>query len=169
MAATAGIIAIALRVRPDLVTLVPEKRQELTTEGGLNVAERRASLRDAIRRLHGRGIAVSLFVDPVRTQIDASVEVGADMVELHTGEYANARTAAGKRRELAKIRAMAKYGRSVGLGVNAGHGLDYTNIRAVRAIKEIDEVSIGHAIIVRAMEVGLENAVREMVRLVGKK
>jgi pyridoxine 5-phosphate synthase len=169
MAATPGIITIALRICPELVTLVPEKRRELTTEGGLNVVARRSSLREAICRFRDKGITVSLFVDPAPAQIDASAEIGADMVELHTGEFANARTAAGRRRELAKIRQMAVYGKSVGLGVNAGHGLDYANIGAVCRIKEIEEVSIGHAIIVRAVEVGLEEAVREMVRLLKRR
>lgn len=169
MAATPGIINIALSIRPELVTLVPEKRQELTTEGGLNVLARRSSLRNAIKRFHDRNIAVSLFVDPVRLQIDASAEIGADMVELHTGEYANALKGAGRRRELTKVRRMAVYGKSIGLGVNAGHGLDYENISGIREIKEIDEVSIGHAIIVRAVSVGLKQAVREMVLLLRKK
>ncbi|HUN67048.1 MAG TPA: pyridoxine 5'-phosphate synthase [Bacteroidota bacterium] len=166
MAATPGIIAVALRIRPDLVTLVPEKRRELTTEGGLDAVRRLSSLRAAIGRFHDRGIAVSLFVDPNSAQIDASVEAGADMVELHTGEYANARDVAARRKKLSRIRAMAVYGRSLGLGVNAGHGLDYENIGPVGRIRELDEVSIGHAIIVRALKVGLEESVREMIRLV---
>ncbi len=166
MAATPEIVAIALKIKPELVTLVPERRRELTTEGGLDVVRLRKSLRPVIERFHDRGIAVSLFVDPSPSQIAAAAEVRSDMVELHTGVYANSTTAKKRRRELSAIRLMARYGRSMGLIVNAGHGLDYRNTRSIAAIREIEEVSIGHAIVVRALEVGLENAVREMVRLV---
>ncbi len=166
MAATPEIVTIALRLKPDLVTIVPERRKELTTEGGLDVLRFRTSLRSVIERFHDRGIAVSLFVDPSPSQIDAAADLRADMVELHTGVYANSTTAARRRREISAIRLMARYGRSVGLTVNAGHGLDYRNIRPIRGIREIEEVSIGHAIVVRALEVGLEGAVREMVQLV---
>ena len=166
MAATREIIAIALRTLPDLVTLVPEKRHELTTEGGLDVARARRSLERIVGRFHDKGILVSLFVDPVARQIEAAAGVGADMIEIHTGEYANARTAAARQLQLRRIAVAAKLGRAFGMDVNAGHGLDYGNIAPVRRIKEIEEVSIGHAVIVRALEVGLASAVREMVRLV---
>jgi pyridoxine 5-phosphate synthase len=166
MAATPEIVAIARRVRPDLATLVPEKRRELTTEGGLNVVRLRKSLRLAVRRLQDAGIPVSLFVDPVPDQLEATKEIGAEMIEIHTGEYANARTDRDRKRLADQIRKMARFGRSLGLGVNAGHGLDYDNISRIARIREIEEVSIGHAAIVRAMSVGLEKAVREMVRLV---
>ena len=166
MAATAEIVAIARRVRPDLATLVPEKRRELTTEGGLDVVRLRKSLAQAIRRLHDAGIPVSLFVDPSREQVEACRELGSDMIEIHTGEYANARSTREGERLADQIRRMAVFGGSLGLGVNAGHGLDNVNIRAIAAIREIEEVSIGHAVIVRAVSIGLENAVREMVRLV---
>ena len=166
MAATAEIVAIARRVRPDLATLVPEKRRELTTEGGLDVVRLRKSLAQAIRRLHDAGIPVSLFVDPSREQVEACREIGSDMIEIHTGEYANARSTREGKRLADQIRRMAVFGGSLGLGVNAGHGLDNVNIRAIAAIREIEEVSIGHAVIVRAVSIGLENAVREMVRLV---
>jgi len=162
MAATPEIIGIARRIGPEFATLVPERRQELTTEGGLDVVRHREELIRAVGQLHERDIAVSLFVDPVRRQIDASREVGADMIEIHTGEYANAKTQGGKRRRLEAIREIARYARSLGLGVNAGHGLDYANIRPLAAIREIEEVSIGHAIIAHAAIVGLGAAVREM-------
>jgi len=168
MAATPEIVAIAQRIKPELATLVPERRRELTTEGGLNVVGLRRSLSKAIQRLHERGILVSMFVDPVTDQIEASKEVGADMIEIHTGEYANARSARERNKFLGEIKSIAKFSRGLGLGVNAGHGLDYENIKPFARIKEIEEVSIGHAIIVRAMYVGLENAVREMVELVKK-
>ncbi len=168
MGATSELITIACRIRPDLATLVPERRQELTTEGGLDVARLRVKIRRATRNLHDRGIAVSLFIDPEPEQLEASKEAGADMIEIHTGEYANARTRASRERELKKVVRMATMGRRLGLGVNAGHGLDYTNIREVASVKEIDEVSIGHAIIVRAVEVGLAEAVREMVGLIAR-
>lgn len=165
MAATPEIIAIARRIGPDLVTLVPEKRKELTTEGGLDVVRARRSLRRTIEQFHEKEIQVSLFVDPVADQIEASREIGADMIELHTGEYANARTAAGRQQQLGRIASAARLGGRLRLVVNAGHGLNYTNIRTVAKIREIEEVSIGHAVIVRAVEVGLERAVREMIRL----
>jgi pyridoxine 5-phosphate synthase len=165
MAATPEIIAIALRIVPDLVTLVPEKRRELTTEGGLDVVRSARPLTRAVRRFHEKGIPVSLFVDPVADQIEMSREIGADMIELHTGEYANARTARSRAAQLTRIAAAAARGRSLGLVVNAGHGLNYANIRPVMKIRAIEEVSIGHAVIVRALEIGLENAVREMIRL----
>jgi pyridoxine 5-phosphate synthase len=169
MAATPEIIALALQIKPELVTLVPERREELTTEGGLDVIRLRKSLKRAIQQFHEKGIDVSLFVDPRRNQLDASKEIGSDMVELHTGEYANATTASARKKFLAEIRTIARYGKRIELGVNAGHGLDYENTTPIAAIAEIDEVSIGHAVIVRAVAVGLAPAVREMVRLVQRK
>ena len=166
MAATGEIIAIALKVTPDLVTLVPEKRRELTTEGGLDVVGQRAKLRRAVERFHEKEILVSLFVDPVRKQIDASKEIGADVIEIHTGEYAEARGEFRQKKLIAKIQSVAEHAKSLGLGVNAGHGLDYDNVRAVAQISFIDEISIGHAIITRSLFVGLEQAVREMRELV---
>jgi pyridoxine 5-phosphate synthase len=166
MGATDEIIGIALDVKPDLVTLVPEKRQELTTEGGLDVVSQKRRLEDVIRAFHKEKIAVSLFVDPEQKQIETSKEIGSDMVELHTGEYANATTGHEVQKELSRIQAMAKLGKSLGLTVNGGHGLNYQNTSAIAAIDEIHEVSIGHAVITRAVFVGLEQAVREMMRLV---
>ncbi|HLF19715.1 MAG TPA: pyridoxine 5'-phosphate synthase [Bacteroidota bacterium] len=169
MAATPEIIRIAVDIQPDLVTLVPEKRQELTTEGGLEIVGQKQYLKDVVENFHLYGIPVSLFVDPNESQIQTSKEIHADMIEIHTGEYAEAKSQKEKRVQLLRIKSMAKLGKSLGLGVNAGHGLDYTNIKPVAAIKEIDEVSIGHAIIVRAMFVGVERAVKEMMRLVKPK
>ncbi|HEV8538940.1 MAG TPA: pyridoxine 5'-phosphate synthase [Bacteroidota bacterium] len=169
MAATSEIIRIAIRTKPDLVTLVPEKRKELTTEGGLDVVRLRKSLGRAIHRFHDYGIPVSLFVDPVREQIEASREINSNMIEIHTGGYAEARSAAQQRRFLRHIESMARFARSQHLVVNAGHGLDYRNIVGIADITEIEEVSIGHAVIAHALDVGLENAVREMVRRVGGK
>ncbi|MBI5472020.1 MAG: pyridoxine 5'-phosphate synthase [Ignavibacteriae bacterium] len=169
MAATEEIIRIAIETLPDLVTLVPEKRQELTTEGGLDVAGNKNYLRDAIKEFHKQEIDVSLFVDPTAGQIEAAHEIGADMIELHTGEYANARTEKEAAALLDVIRNAARLGKELGLGVNAGHGLNYVNIRPFASIKEIDEVSIGHAIISYAVFVGLDRAVREMRKLVEEK
>lgn len=169
MAATEEIVSIALKIEPDLVTLVPEKRLELTTEGGLDVAGHRARIEKTIRRMHDKNILVSLFVDPVKKQIDASNDIGADMIEIHTGEYADARSPAVQQKLLQKLSNLAEYGKKLGLGVNAGHGLNYMNVRAVANIPFIDEMSIGHAIISRSMFVGLERAVREMLDIVSGK
>lgn len=166
MAATREIILIACGIKPELVTLVPERREELTTEGGLDVARHLQPLTHAIRRFHAHGIEVSLFIDPVKDQIEASRDSGADMIEIHTGEYANARSPSSRKKQIAVIERMASFASARGLGVNAGHGLDYNNIGPIAEIEDIEEVSIGHAIIVRALAVGLEKAVREMVKLV---
>ena len=166
MAATPEIIRIALQIKPDLVTLVPEKRVELTTVGGLDVVRLKLSLKKTISRFHDKEIPVSLFIDPVRDQIQTAKEIDSDMIEIHTGEYANARTERSRNRQLERIHAMAVFARKLGLGVNAGHGLDYENMKPVAKIREIEEVSIGHAVIVRALFVGLEKAVREMIELI---
>jgi pyridoxine 5-phosphate synthase len=169
MAPTKEIIRIAIRVHPDLVTFVPERRQELTTESGLDVKRNKNRLWKTIRAFHRHGIPVSLFVDPISDQIRSAAEIEADFVEIHTGEYANARTQKRVQHHLEQIQEMANLGRSLGLRVNAGHGLNYTNIHPVTAIEAIGEVSIGHAIISRAVFVGLNMAVEEMVRLVKAK
>jgi pyridoxine 5-phosphate synthase len=168
MAASEEIIRIALDVVPEMVTLVPEKRQELTTEGGLDVVAQSAHLRSTIDRMHEKNILVSLFVDPIAEQIDAANSIGADMIELHTGAYANARAIDDVRRLLDAVRGSARHAKLLGLGVNAGHGLNYRNVRAIVEIPEIDELSIGHAIMSRAIFSGLEQAVREMAVLVMK-
>jgi pyridoxine 5-phosphate synthase len=166
MAATDEMVAIALRLRPDCVTLVPEKRQELTTEGGLDVLGQSEHLRPRIAALQAVGIIVSLFVDPVRLQIEAASHVGADFIEIHTGCYCEAGNAESQTLELAKIAEAIRVGKQCGLGVNAGHGLNYRNISPVVALGGIEEYNIGHSIVSRAVLVGMERAVREMVELV---
>lgn len=166
MAATEEMVAIALRLRPDCVTLVPEKRQELTTEGGLDVCGQRDLLEPQIALLRQGGIVVSLFVDPDAGQIEASQQLGADYIEIHTGTYCEAASVQARRAELNKIEAAIHLGHRIGLGVNAGHGLNYQNIRPVVALGGIEEYNIGHSIISRAVLVGLERAVREMAALV---
>jgi pyridoxine 5-phosphate synthase len=168
MAATSEIIDIALATKPDLVTLVPERRQELTTEGGLSIATRKKYFSGVVDQFRRNKIPVSLFIDPEETQVRASAEIGTDMIELHTGEYAEAKSKREVQEQLIRIQKAAALGRSLGLGVNAGHGLDYSNIKPIAAIKEIEEVSIGHAVIVHALSVGLESAVREMIKLMEK-
>lgn len=165
MAATDEMVAIALKVVPDYVTLVPEKRQELTTEGGLDVIKHRQSLAGMIELLHQAGITVSLFVDPDLEQLKACARVKADYVEIHTGTYCDAR-GGDQAGELAKIEQAIKAGKKLGLGVNAGHGLNYRNIRPVLALGGVEEYNIGHSIISRAVLVGLDRAVREMAELV---
>jgi pyridoxine 5-phosphate synthase len=166
MGASDEIVGIALRIVPDLVTLVPEKRQELTTEGGLDVVGQKERLRRVIEMFHEKDIPVSLFVDPLKEQINVSKEIGADMIEIHTGEYSEASKPEDVQRSLQQIVTAAQFGKSIGLEVNAGHGLNYTNVAPVAAISVIDEMSIGHSIISRAAFVGLERAVQEMLSLV---
>ncbi|MDR3578553.1 MAG: pyridoxine 5'-phosphate synthase [Oryzomonas sp.] len=166
MAATQEMVRIALKVKPEQVTLVPEKRQELTTEGGLDVILNLKSVTDAVKRLRDNGIIVSLFVDPNQEQIKAASKSGADYIEIHTGAYAETRDWANKEKELEAIDTAIKLARKVNLGVNAGHGLNYVNIKAVAALGGIEEYNIGHSIISRAMLVGLDRAVRDMVELI---
>lgn len=168
MAATAEMVSIATEIRPDMVTLVPEKRQELTTEGGLDVAGQSRKLSKAVESLKAAGIYVSLFVDPRENQLAASQLVGADMVEIHTGTYSDAENEKTKLEELKKIAQSAVRAKDLGLGVNAGHGLHYHNVREVAEIPEIDELSIGHSIIARAIFVGLDRAVRDMIALINQ-
>lgn len=166
MAITDEMLRIAIDTLPDLATFVPEKRKELTTESGLDVRREAERVAQAVRLLHDNDIEVSLFVDPIDEQIEAAAETGADIIEIHTGEFANARSEEELHQQLARIRAAAAYARTLGLGVNAGHGIHYANIRYITAIPEIEEVSIGHALVARAMFVGLDRAVTDMVRLV---
>jgi len=149
------------------VTLVPEKRQELTTEGGLEVAGNRAALAEYLLALKAAGLRVSLFVDPVEPQIQAAKEVGAEWVELHTGGYAEAPSRAEATRLFQELVNAARHARSLGLKVKCGHGLNYRNIKPFRGREEFAEYSIGHAIIARAVLVGIERAVREMIALIG--
>lgn len=161
MAATAEMVRIALRVKPTMVTLVPEKRQELTTEGGLELKRNGAKIRKAIKRLNAGGMPVSLFINPTAGDVEMSAELGADMVEIHTGLYANAK---GKRklRELRRVEGAVEAALGTELLVNAGHGLDYFNVKGVAAIPGLRGLYIGHSIISRAVLVGLERAVGEM-------
>ena len=166
MAATQEMVRTALRIKPEQVTLVPEKRQELTTEGGLDVILNLKSISDAVKRLREDNIVVSLFVDPHQEQIKAANKSGADYIEIHTGAYAEANNWKSQEHELEAIDTAIKLARKVGMGVNAGHGLNYVNIKALAAIGGIEEYNIGHSIISRAMLVGLDRAVRDMVELI---
>jgi pyridoxine 5-phosphate synthase len=165
MAATAEMEAVAGRIRPDMVTLVPERREEITTEGGLDVAGQAAAIEPLVRRLQQQGIGVSLFVDPREDQLEACRRIGARWVELHTGAYAEAAWA-DQPAELARLREGTAIARSFGLRVNAGHGLTYQNVEPVAAIEGMEELNIGHTIVARALAVGLSEAVREMRALV---
>lgn len=166
MAAVPEIISIACDIQPELATLVPERRQELTTEGGLNVIDNIENVSSAIEELHEAGIAVSLFIEPDINQINAAAEIQADIIEIHTGIYANAATEEEQFDELEKVRIAARQAKKLGLGVNAGHGLNYINMKQFIAVDEIDEVSIGHAVIARAVVVGIEKAVEEMKKII---
>ena len=164
MAVTDEMLAIAVRIRPQDCCLVPESREELTTEGGLDVAGQKTKLGDACKELAANSIRVSLFIDPDPEQLEASVGVGAPVVELHTGSYADA-SGSDQERELARIEEAVRYGHELGLTMHAGHGLHYENVTPVAAIAEIVELNIGHAIVARAVFDGLETAVGEMKRL----
>lgn len=166
MAPTEEMVAIAREVLPDLVTLVPERRQERTTEGGLNVVHQRHYLQTVVEMLREADIRVSLFVEPVLEQIEAAADVGADIVELHTGHYANATSPEAARQELQRLHNAAEFARTMRLRVAAGHGLTYDNIVPICRIQAIEDVSIGHAIVARAIYVGFECAVRQMVELI---
>jgi pyridoxine 5-phosphate synthase len=165
MAASAEMEAIALRIKPDMVTLVPEHRQEVTTEGGLDVISQLADLRVMVTRLQAAGIGVSLFVDADGSQLEASAASGARWVELHTGSYAEADWT-DQPQELARLTEASFIARSLGLRVNAGHGLTYQNVEPVAAIEGMEELNIGHTIVARALAVGLEEAVRQMKALI---
>ncbi|AQR64394.1 pyridoxine 5'-phosphate synthase [Aquaspirillum sp. LM1] len=165
MALTPEMLDHALATRPDDVCLVPEKREELTTEGGLDVERHFDVVRDYTRQLTAAGIRVSLFIDPDDTSLTAAVEAGAPVVELHTGRYADAIGHTARQTELARIRDAAESGRFKGLVVNAGHGLHYHNVQAVAAIPDICELNIGHAIVAQALFTGFDRAVRDMKAL----
>jgi pyridoxine 5-phosphate synthase len=162
MGNTAEILDIALHIVPDEVCLVPEKREEITTEGGLDVVAQRQELEPTIARLHSAGIRVSLFVDPTLEQIDAAAELGVEMVELHTGKLSNAFAEKIEQQELNNLKQAAKAASELKLQVNAGHGINYTNIALIHKIPHLTELNIGHAIMSRAIFVGLDSAVREM-------
>lgn len=166
MAATEGIIKIACDIQPELATIVPEKRQELTTECGINVIDNIALLKEAIKDLHKFDIPVSLFIEPEFEQIDAAVEIQSDIIEIHTGVYANCLTEEEQFDELEKIRVAAKHAKKLGLGVNAGHGLNYNNMKIFRELTDIDEVSIGHSVLARAFFVGFDRAIHDMIKII---
>ena len=165
ISATAEMVKIALHFKPQVVTLVPEKRLELTTEGGLDVIGHREELQQAIATLRDGGIMTSLFIDPDLEQIKTAHRISADYIEIHTGRYANVQTEKERRAEADVILNAARYAAKLGLGVNAGHGLNYVNVRPLARIPEIEEFNIGHSIVARAVLVGLEKAVREMKQL----
>lgn len=165
MAVTDEMIAFAERIRPAHVCLVPERREELTTEGGLDVCGNEARVQAAIERLSAAGSEVSLFIDPDRRQIEAAKRLGAPVIELHTGHYADTE-GAEQQQALERIRESVTYARKLGLVVNAGHGLHYHNVQAIAAIAGINELNIGHAIIARALFSGLAGAVRDMRQLI---
>lgn len=165
MAATKEMINIALRVKPDMVTLVPEKRAELTTEGGLDLIKSKEKIKRAINAIQDKGIPVSLFINPSFPDIKMSKELGAQMVEIHTGLYANA-NGNKQTRELKRVKDAVKKGIDAGLKVNAGHGLNFTNIKKIAAIDGIRGFYIGHSIIANSIYTGIEKAVREMKRLI---
>ncbi|MDI7259509.1 MAG: pyridoxine 5'-phosphate synthase [Thermodesulfobacteriota bacterium] len=168
MAATEEMIRIAIATKPDIITLVPEKREELTTEGGLDVIKNFRSLKKAIQRLQKGGIPVSLFVDPSKNQIKASEGVGANAIEIHTGRYCEAKTLALADEELKKVLDAVGEASHRNLQIAGGHGLNYVNVQRIAEIREIEELNIGHSIIARAVLVGLDRAVREMIALIKK-
>ena len=166
MSATSGMAALAVRFKPAEVCLVPENRQEITTEGGLDVAAGKGAIKAVVSKLQRAGIRVSAFIDPDPNQVEAARHVGADMVELHTGAYANATTARARGKELARQAHAAVLAHGLGLQVNAGHGLHYTNVREfIEDVPHLDTLNIGHAIVARAVFVGLAQAVQEMLTL----
>lgn len=168
MAATAEMLRIARSIKPDMVTLVPEKREELTTEGGLDLKRQGRKLQNAIKKLHDARIPVSLFINPDTSDVEASKKMGAEMVEIHTGSYADAKTPKGREREFRRVQLAAEHGFEIAITVNAGHGLNYHNVKPVAAIEGIRGLYIGHSIISRAVLVGLERAVMEMKALISE-
>ncbi|MFQ5865549.1 MAG: pyridoxine 5'-phosphate synthase [bacterium] len=166
MAATDEMIKRATEVLPDMVTLVPERREEVTTEGGLDVITNYDWIEEVINQLRSHNIVTSLFIDPDIEQIKAAARCAADYVELHTGMYANAEDLGTVEDELEKLRSMAMAASKLGLGVSAGHGLNYHNVRAILQIEQIEELNIGHSIVAKAVMVGMERAVREMLEII---
>ncbi|MCK5256108.1 MAG: pyridoxine 5'-phosphate synthase, partial [Deltaproteobacteria bacterium] len=167
MAALPEMVKIAQKIKPDIATLVPEKRRELTTEGGLDVITNRKSVKKNVKELQKAGIIVSLFIDPDPKQIEVSrEEIETDYIEIHTGAFSEAKNLTQEKSELQKLIEAVGVASQLGLGINAGHGLDYYNIKKVISIEEIEEFSIGHSIVARALMVGMEKAVREMIALI---
>lgn len=166
MSISKRIVDIACIVKPDQSTLVPEKRKELTTEGGLDVIKNFNKVKEAVLKLQGQGIDVSIFIDPSRAQIRSAFRAGARMIELHTGCYANAKDKKAELKYLNELISAAKFAKSLGMDVVAGHGLDYNNVDRVAAIDEIEELNIGHSIVARGVFIGLGRAVKEMKELI---
>ncbi|MFC1807058.1 pyridoxine 5'-phosphate synthase [Candidatus Omnitrophota bacterium] len=160
------IVQIALKIKPDQATLVPEKRQELTTEGGLDIVKHKNRISAVVSDLNQRDIATSLFIDPRKNQIRAAKETGAEYIELHTGAYANAKSAKSKSREFARIKDTAMYAHSIGLRVNAGHGLGYKNVTQIAEIPVVEELNIGFSIVAESVFLGIGDAVRRMKHLI---
>ena len=168
MSSAPEIVNIALEIKPEQVTLVPEKRQEVTTEGGLNVVSQKKALAEVVRKFKDAGILVSLFIDPEDDQISATKDVGAQYIELHTGNYANAREAIVIRKTVEKLQTGKKIAQNLGLHVNAGHGLTYQNVGTIVESLDVEELHIGHSIVSRSVFVGIKNAVSEMKELIFK-
>lgn len=168
MAATSEMISIAKKIKPDMVTLVPEKRQELTTEGGLDVKNKKKQLKTAIKKLKDAGLPVSLFINPDTGDVEISKDIGADMIEIHTGMYADEKNNRKRGKELERVYTASEHGMNIGLFVNAGHGLNYFNVKPVASIAGLRGLYIGHSIISRAVLVGLERAVMEMKDLISE-
>lgn len=166
MSVSKEIVKIAKRIKPNQATLVPERRREITTEGGLNVAKAPALIKKVVKELQASGIVVSLFIDPDKKQIKAAKKTGAKFVEFHTGRYANAKNVQVQKKELEVLKAAVKLAKRSGLRINAGHGLNYMNVREVASIPGVEELNIGHSIISRAVFYGLEEAVQKMLALV---
>ena len=168
MAATREMVKIAKRIRPDMVTIVPENRKELTTEGGLDVIRNFKNIKKTVSGLKSSKIFVSLFIDPEQKQVERSYEAGADMVEIHTGSYADTKNERLKVKELMKVEQSVNFALDIGLRVSAGHGLNYNNVLEIAEIQGIEELNIGHSIVSRSVLVGMEKAVRDMIRLTGE-
>jgi pyridoxine 5-phosphate synthase len=166
MACNEEILKIALSLKPDQATLVPERREEITTEGGLDIITHKMRAADAVRRLQDAGISVSLFLDPEARQIEEAARLKTDAVELHTGQYAESRPGALRQKELEKLESIGAMIRQSGMALHAGHGLNYHNVCPVAAIEGMHELNIGHSIVARAVMVGFQEAVREMKRLI---
>ncbi len=167
MSIARDIVNFACDIKPDQATLVPERRREVTTEGGLDVSGNEAKIKAVVKRLSGNGIDVSLFINPIKKQIDASLKAGAGIVEFHTGEYANARGVIARKKRLKILAQSVRYALSRGMEVNAGHGLDYDNVENVASIPGMHELNIGHSIISKAVFTGLGEAVRQMLERIG--
>ncbi|MBI5700696.1 pyridoxine 5'-phosphate synthase [Candidatus Saganbacteria bacterium] len=165
MAATPEMVDFALNIKPDYVTLVPEKRKELTTEGGLDVVRNRKKLKPVVDKLQGKGIKVSLFIDPIKEQIEEAAVLGAYFIEIHTGAFANAKTETKRAQELGKISSMIEKAQWIGLKINAGHGLDYNNTPKIVVLSGIEELNIGFSVVARSVIVGMKQAVSEMKAL----